>query len=146
MFDWKYIFIIVFQIRIMSPLPNILRHPLFTHSLNYWYFTPIPKHGLWYLTPPFCTGKYKLFATERFFPSNLLHTETETSLTSCYHFQWTCYVHELTIHIPNLMFSSNYLGGSNKFAQLITNIWDFCIHQEMTAYYVIIRPHSESGV
>jgi len=39
------------------------------------------------------------------------------------------------------MFFSNYFDGSNKFAQLITNIRDSIVHQEMTAYHVIICPH-----
>ena len=120
---YTHIFIIiVFQIRLMSPLPNILWHPLFTHSLNYWCFTPIPKQGHWCLTLPFAQENTKSSATESFFPANLLNTETETSPTSCYHFQWTYSVHVLMIHIPNLMFFSNYLGGSNKFAHFITNI------------------------
>jgi len=129
----------------MSPLPNILRHPLFTHSLNYRCFTPIPKQSLWCLTPPFAQENISS-ATEKLFSANLLHAETETSLTPCYHFQRTYSVYELMIHIPNLMLFSNYLGGSNKFAQLITNTRDLCVQQEMTANYVIIHPHCESAV
>jgi hypothetical protein len=131
-----YILIIIFQIRLMLSLSNLLWQPLFSHSLNYWCFTPVPKHTLWCLTPLFAQENTKSSATERFFPANLLHTENESSLTSCYQFQWTCYVHEPMIHIPNPMLFSNHLGGSNKFSQFITNIQDFSVHQEMKAYYV----------
>ena len=112
-----------------------------TNSICWWVNN---IYGLWRLTPHFALENTKTYATEKFFPANLLHTETETSLTSCYYFQQTYSVHELMIHIPNLTFFSNYLGGSNKFAQLITNIQDFSVHQEMTAYYV--TPHCESRV
>ena len=47
------------------------------------------NHGLWCLTPHFAHENTKLSATERFFTADLLHTKTETSLNSCYHFQLT---------------------------------------------------------
>jgi hypothetical protein len=82
-----YVFITVFQIRLMLPLPCLLWHPRITHGLNCWCFSPVPKHNLWCLTLPFAQEIPKSSATKRCFPANLTHKVTETSPTSCHQFK-----------------------------------------------------------